>query len=485
MSGDNQDRERFDEALRGATNLTGAINTAEYITQFSLQPDNEWPARGYNDSNIWYEVNGADVSSLKPKATLAELTTDGAQTDSKVAVESPSLVYRPGTELSVSAGLFVDVLPEGDSKYEVIYGREPRSIADPFTGESVDVGKEYAGLRIVDAPDASERTHDLQFVVGTDPDGDGTVTENVVPITAGDWEAEEYITTFEDVPQAEVYGKDPLNGGGPSNIQFDARRGYTMGVEIGWYAPTSMVPYLVETVSQAGRYKQRRHPILIYNPIEGPAIQRPNQPVRVVADNGTSGQDLSARLGGRAGAYNGDVGISKSPIGHNAYNQDVPGAVSTTGTQGLEWSIVAVAKVRAVDPDGVVSPRPASLLVDNNASLQVRICRESDISGTIEYDEPSNTNRADTPLAIDAVADTPDRLSINTVTDPADGEDKLAGDKVGGGLLSSGGNNKTGLTDREEDFGISIPRDLVFVWLVADLGSNLSADGSYYFIASG
>ena len=118
-----------------------------------------------------------------------------------------------------------------------------------------------------------------------------------------------------------------------------------------------------------------------------------------------------------------------------------------------------------------MSPRPASLLVDNNASLQVRVCRESDISGTIEYDEPSNTRQADTELAIDAVEDTPDRLSLNTITDPADGETKFAGAKVGSSLLSSAGNNQANITAPEEDFGLTVPRDFVFVYLAANVAN--------------
>lgn len=483
--GNEEDAERFDEVLRGPTNLTGAINTAEYRTQFAIQPGNEWPARGYDDTNVWYEENGGDVTSLKPKATLAELTTDGAQTDSKVAVESPTLVYRPGSELSASAGVFVDVMPTGDAKYEILFGREPRTVTDALTGDTFDVGKEYAGLRIVDG--VGDRDHDLQFVVGTDPEGDGTATERVIDITAGDWEAEEFIGEFDTEPKAIAYGKDPLDGGGPSNITFDARKGFTYGIEIGWYAPTSLVPYIIDTVSKGGTYKQRRHPILIYNPTDGPAIQRPNQPVRVVAHNGTSGDDLKARLGGRAGAYSGEAVIEPTPVNHNVYNQDVGtgSTESTTGTQGLEWYVVAVAKPRASDPDAVVSPRPPTWSVTNDATAMVRVVHESDITGTIQYDEPANVPRSQTEVAIDAVEDTPDRLSIDTITDD-DGETKMAGVKVGNGLLAAGGKNKAALTETETDFGITIPRDLVFVYMVAArAGSSLTVDASYNFINTG
>lgn len=485
--GNKEDAARFDEVLRGSTNLTGAINVADYKTQFSLQPANEWGDRGFDTENVWYQTNGADVSTEKPKATLAKLTTDGTQSGSKVAVESPSVVYRPGSELSMSAGIFVDVLPEGDAKYEVIYGREPRTITDPFTGESFDVGNEYAGLRIVDG--SGDRDHDLQFVVGTDPDGDGNPVERVIDITAGDWEAEEFIDEYDTDPKAIAYGKDPLDGSGPTSIDFDARKGFTYGIEVGWYAPTSISPYIIDTVDIAGTYKQRQWPILIYNPTDGPAIQRPNQPIRVVADNGTSGQDLQARLGGRAGAYKGESVIDPTPANHNVYGQvadSTSTTESTTGTQGLEWFVVAVVKKRATDGDAVISPKPPTYSVNNQAALMVRVARESDISGTIEWEEPANTPRTDTEVAIDAKADTPDRLSIDTITDPADGETKVAGAKVGNGLLSPSGKNKAGITETTDDFGVTIPRDFVFVYLIAArAGTDVDVDGAYDFLNAG
>lgn len=477
--------DNFDDVLRGPTTLSGALPTAEYKTQFSIQPGNEWPERGYNAKSVWYEQNGGSITSLKAKATLAELTTDGTQTDSSVAVESPTLVYRPGSQVTVSAGVFVDVLPTGDAKYEVMFGREPRTITDALTGETYQTGIEYAGYRIVESTVSStDRDHDLLFVVGSDDDGDGEPEENVVNITSGDWGAEDYVTKFDTAPKGEVFGKDPLDRSGPSSMEYDARKGYTYGITVGWYAPTAIVPYIVETASKGGTFKQRRHPILIYNPVESTAIQRPNQPIRVVADNGTSGQDLSARLGGRAGAYEGGSDNTPSPTSHNVYGQTVGTGdpESTTGTQGLEWYVVAVAKRTAEDPDAVVTPDDATYSVTNNAVAMVRVARESDITGTIEYDEPSNTTQGDTRVAIDAEPDTPDRLSIDTVTDPVDGETKLAGLKLNSSLLASGGNNKPGLTDTPQEFGLTIPRDLIFVYLVAARsGSSLDLDSSYTF----
>lgn len=476
--GNNIDHERIDEVLRGTSNLSGAINTAEYTAQFTIQPDTEWPSRGYDAQNIWYEQNGADISSLKPLATIAQLTTDGTQADSRVAVESPVVVYRPGTEVSASAGLFVDVLPTGDSKYQIQYGREERTIVDPYDGTEIAVGKEYAGFEIVE-DSASDRSHDLEFVVGTDVDDDGTAEENRIPITNGDWESNEFITKFTSDPKAKAFGKDPLDGTGRSGIDFDATRGYLYGLEIGWYAPTALVPYIVETADVTGSHKQRKHPILIYNPIENPTIQRPNQPITVVADNASSGQDLQARLGGRFGGYRGSLRVQQIPTTHRVGNQDIPTAGGTTGTGGLNWFISAVVKPRAKDPDAVVVPNPAVYQPDNPAASMVRLADESDISGTIEYDEPSNTHRADTVFAIDAKEDTPDRLSL--ATDTFDGESKFVGQKVGGDILI-GDKNEAQLSRGDKDFDFVLPREQVLVYMIAARSnSDVILDSVYDF----
>ena len=481
--GKNTEDERFDEVLRGPTNLSGAINTAEYVAQFNIQPDDNFGPRGYDVRNIWYEENGATLQSLKPRATIAELTTDGAQTDSRVAIESPAVVYRPGTELSTSLGLFVDVLPTGDSVYKIHYGREPRTIVDPYDGTEVGVGKEYAGLEIVNDPD-SDRDHDLEWVVGTDVDDDGVAEENRVKITAGDWGEQEFIKSFDTDPKAEVYGIDPLNGDGASNIRFDATDGYVYGIEVGWYAPTALVPYIVETANINGVFKQRKHPILIYNPKGGPSIRRPNQPIRLVADNGTSGDDLQARLGGRFGGYRGRIDSTPVPDTHKQYNQDVPTSGGVTGTNGQDWFVVGVVKSRAIDPDAIIAPNPATYAANNRGATQVRLIEESDITGTIEYDEPSNTARNDVTFAIDAKEDTPDRLSVDTAT--IDGETKFVGQKVGGDILSSAGNNQVALSVGDRDFQFAIPRDYVLVYMAAAITNNaVELDSVYDFVTIG
>lgn len=480
------DAAEFDKMLRGPANLTGAINTANYIAQFVIQPDGNWPARGFDAENVFYQSNGGDVTSLKPQATLAELTTDGAQTDSTVAVESPTIVYRPGTEVTASAGLFVDVLPTGDSKYEIMYGREPRTIVDPYDGSETDVGVEYAGLRITDG--SGDRDVGVEFVVGSDRDGDGEPTEIVVPITGGDWKDGDFVGEFDEHSnggaKARVYGIDPLDGSGRSGLDFDPRTGYVFGFEIGWYGPTALVPYIVETTGVAGAWKQRRHPVLIYEPVEGPSIQRPNQPIRVVADNGTTGQDLKARLGGRAGAYRGDLNLKRTPDVHQTRNQTIASTGGTTGTEGLNWYVVAVVKSRATDPDVIIAPETPTFSGDNQGSTMVRIADESSISGTIEYDEPSNTHRSDVSFAIDAKSDTPDRLSLDTST--IDGEEKFDGEKVGAGFIQSGALNEAGLTELRNIFGFTIPRDKVFVLLAAARGnSDVALDTTLGFTTSG
>jgi hypothetical protein len=488
MSNENE-VERHDRMLRGPTDLTGALNTAEYIAQFTIQPGGKYTDRGFDTQSVWYSDNGGAVSSLKPDATLAELSTDASQADSTVAIESPTLVYRPGTELSASAGVFVDVMPTGDATYEVLYGREPRTIADPYTGELVAVGTEYGGFRMV-ADASTDRDVDLEFVVGSDRDGDGDPTEVVVPVTAGEWGSEDFVGTFDESdaggPRGRAYGIDPLDGDGRSNIDFDPSDGYVFGIDVGWYAPTAMVPYVVKTTDVGGDWKQRRHPLLIFDPADGPTIQRPNQPIRVVADNGSSGQALSARLGGRAGAYRGDVDVQTRPDAHTVTGQTIAATGGVTGTEGLGWYVVAVVKPAATDPDAIISPETPTFSGDNQAVAMVRIVDESSISGTIEYDEPSNMARQDVAFAIDAKSDTPDRLSLGTST--IDGEAKFDGVKTGEGLIASGGGGigSEALTTPDNVFGFPIPRDNVFVVMAAArTTSDVALDTSIRVITSG
>jgi len=168
-----------------------------------------------------------------------------------------------------------------------------------------------------------------------------------------------------------------------------------------------------------------------------------------------------------------------------AYGQTVPSTGGIVCTAGLNWHVVGVVKSQASDPDTVIQPQPPTYSVNNSATAMVRVARESDLSGTSEYDEPSNSIRADAEFAIDAKTDTPDRLDINTVTDPADGETKMAGFQVGDGLLSPASKNKAALTNIEEEFGLTIPRDFVFVYLMAArAGSDVEVDASYQFIAT-
>jgi len=276
----------------------------------------------------------------------------------------------------------------------------------------------------------------------------------------------------------------PLNGDGASNIRFDATDGYVYGIEVGWYAPTALVPYIVETANINGVFKQRKHPILIYNPKGGPSIRRPNQPIRLVADNGTSGDDLQTRLGGRFGGYRGRIDSLPVPDTHKQYDQDIPTTGGVTGTNGQDWFVAAVVKARAIDPDAVIAPNPATYAADNRAATQVRLIEESDITGTIEYDEPSNTARNDVTFAIDAKEDTPDRLSVGTAT--IDGETKFVGQKVGGDILSSAGNNQVALSEGDRDLQFTIPRDFVLVYMAAAITNNaVVLDSVYDFVTIG
>ena len=85
-----------------------------------------------------------------------------------------------------------------------------------------------------------------------------------------------------------VYGVDPLDGSGPSNIDYDRSRGYLFGFLIGWYAPTVTVPFIVGMGDVAGEWRERVFPLCILEPIGEPLITRPNEPWKFEANNGGS-----------------------------------------------------------------------------------------------------------------------------------------------------------------------------------------------------
>jgi len=471
----------FDDVIYGPANINGSIDVSEFRAQFNIVPDTAFDgADEFDRKNVWYVTNGGLVESLRPNASLAQVTTDGAQTDSTAALETaPVLAYRPGTQVDASTGVFLDVPPTGDAKYEIAYGREPRTLTDPLDGSTVEVGNDYLAYRIRN----DGGTTALEFAIGQDFDDDGTAEENVVPITNGSWSSEEVAAKFTNNPKGIAYGHDPLDGEGPSGIDYDPTHGYVYGFLIGWYGPSAVTAYVVDTRNISGAWKERRYPVLTYQPSEDPAINRPNQPIRVYADNATSGDDLQARVGGRQGSFRGETTAPPDPLEHKQTGVNVPVTGGTTGTEGLNWHVVAVAKARTLNPDAVIGFIEFIAAADDALATQWRLVDESDLSATPSYDEFANIQGRYSKVAIDGKTDTPTRISLNTSS--VDGETKFRGIKADGHLYGASQSfNVFGSSRRP--FAFSFVRDKCLVLLCAARGSSdLSLDYSLSVAAKG
>lgn len=437
------DVDRLEEVLKGRANLNDSIAVAPLQTQFQFVPDTEYPSTQEFDANsVWYLDNGATISGQGSSGLnrLIELKTDGAQANSKSAVETaPLAIYRSGTKSVVATGVWFDTLPTGDAFYDVQFGREKRTLTTE-AGTDIEVGTEYYSLKAVENTDFSPAV-DLEFEVGTDIDDDGVAETNTIPLKSQREGATVDLTDAK--PKAKFHVIDALDGKGPSGIDYDSRRGYLLGYVIGWYGPSAVMPFIVNTGNIGGNWNERVWPIGLYQPIEDPSILRPNQPVRVEANNGSSGQDLAARIGGRQAGFFGNVTQEPSPTHSYIKNQTHDSTAGTAGdVTGSNWQVAAVLKRRADRPGTALGILSETFAADAGLSMQARIMTESDISGTIEYERPSDHEKAESSLLVDQKTDTPTRLSIGTETKD-NGETVLVGKKVDGEILGSGKNELT------------------------------------------
>lgn len=474
------DPDRLEEVLKGRASLNDTIAVAPLTTQFQFVPDTTFPStQTFDASSVWYLNNGGDISGAGTAGLnrLIDLSTDGAQTDSSAAVETaPISVYRSGAKTVAATGVWFDVLPTGDAKCEVTYGREPRTLTTE-DGENIDVGTEYYTLRAVE--DTSyDPAIGFEFEVGTDIDGDGTAETNTIALK-GTRPGGAVDLTGSD-PKATFYVIDPLDGNGPSGVDYDPRQGYIYGFIIGWYGPSAVVPFIVATANISGNWNERVWPIGLYQPHEDPSIIRPNQPIRTAVDNGTSGQSLAARIGGRQSSFFGDVAVTPTPTQSYVRNQSHDSTVGTEGDEsGSNWEVAAVIKRRADRPGTALGVLSESIATESGLSVQARVVPEPDISGTLSYGRPSDHERAESALLVDQATDTPTRLSIGTETKD-NGDTVLVGKKVDGDLVGTGKNDLT-LGETEGSFAFPIVRTHPTVILFSVRPSSTTTDVDWSF----
>lgn len=478
-TGPTEDAWDNDRALRGVADINNSISVATLTTQFDLLPDTVFNgSQSFDEENVWYERNGGDVSGRVTNGVdrLIDIATDGAQTDSYASVETSQIaVYRSGAKIFAAVGAWLDDYPTGDAFFDVEYGREPRTLTTE-DGTDIDVGTEFYRLRTV-ANASNDPPVDLQFRVGTDFDGDGTGEENVVDVT--NTEPGGFVD-FDDDPKARYYAIDPLDGTGPSGITYDPKRGYIFGILIGWYGPSSVVPYITGVGNLYGAHVERVWPIGIYDPIERPSLLRPNQPLKATVDNGTTNQSLSARVGGRQVSTYGDIGANANPTQHYVVDQTHDGGTGTEGdVAGSNWQVAAVIKRKANRPGTALGILKETVSANSGLNLQARILPESKITGTINYTRPSDVEDIASALLVDCADDTPTRLSVGTET-KANGESVLVGKKFDGNLLGSG-KNEVFLGETEGDFAFPLVREFptIILFSVRNRTANPDVDWSF------
>lgn len=449
MAGDNLPTE-IAQVLNGPIAVNSALPVAQYKGLFSLQPDQPLSGdQGFSPYNVWYERNGGRAERNPPP--LYTLSTDAAQTNSEAVLETTQLgLYRPGATVNASAGNWMDVEPRGDAFYDVGYFR--------------DSGTEGIYFRITEG-------YDLNYRVDSERYPDGSVHISQDEMKRG--EVTEKTRNGEVVGR--VYGLDRYKNNGPGVASFDGSVGHVLGQTLGWYGPSSLMGWYLDIGDVEGNWVQKVWPLFLFRPVGGPALRDPNQPVSVRVNNGTSGQALEMRVGGRQFATQGEVPPNPSPTFHYADLQTIPW---DSGTASGNWNISAVIKRKAGDEGTTLGMNNLQVGASNEPTVfQTRVVEETDITGTFDYGPPTGTAPDKTAITIDCASDTPDRLTLDTKTLP-DGTVVPAGDSWSGGLggtVSNTGNETAGGTAVDEIQSLAYPfvRDHPTVILTA---SRSSAD---------
>lgn len=446
----------MDDALRGLSDLNGVISTASLTGLWNVTPGDPFTdLQSFDPVNAWDEDSGGDVSLV---SGLNEISTDGTQADSRAVLETAALgVYRAGTQVRVAGGFTTADPPTGNQYYEFGYGRTGGESHIFFRDTADDLelrpSNELSGEKVV-----SRSAGHLDPGQVTNLDADGNEVE----------EGSEVLR---------VYGVDPLDGTGPSNIDYDRRRGYLMGFIIGWYAPTVTVPFIVGMGDVGGEYRERVFPLCVLEPIGEPLFTRPNEPWKFEANNGGSapgaGEGLRMPTGGRQFSYDGDISAGREDTVHQTQRITIP--MDGTGTtvdlpdgSTRDYYVLAVAKRRANAEETAVSLGELSFLSNNNLLIHARVIGESDLSGTLDYNEPSDTHGESAYAQIDAQPDTPTRVTVDSAE--IDGRTRLLGKSWGGRLVSGAGSKNEFTIGQANAFRLQFVRNnpVVLVGTTAD-----------------
>lgn len=433
---------------KGVADLNGAIPVENLTGFWSVTPGDPFTdLQNFDPNNVWEEEAGGTVSLQNG---LNVLETDGTQATSRTVLETAPLgVYRSGTQIRVGGGFTGQSDPVGDQYYEWGYGRSN--------------GQSYIRFR--------ETSNDLQFRVSNEISG-----EKVISRANGDLDhgAKTQITDGNGNVVARVYGIDPMDGTGPSGIDYDGSEGVLSGFRIGWYGPTVTVPFIAGVGDIAGEYRERPFPMCLIDPVNEPLITRPNEPWTWIADNNGSapgsGSGLRRATGGRQFSYGGDITAGKKDIAHQSpqLNPDFSTGGSTVELQEAggptrTWKVLGVFKRDATSEETAISLGDVTMTSNANLYIHTRVIPEADISGTLEYSEPTDTHKESCYVSVDMWADTPSRLSVDTAT--IDGRTRLKGKGWGGRIVSGSGSRNSFTVGGANEFGLQFVREFPIVLL--------------------
>jgi len=444
--GDETQAEYINSMLRGRISLNSGVHVAGVTGQWSLPPDRTLTDRQqHNPWDVWIEegtdttVTLAEVLPGSPDREINTLSTDDSDASARAVLETGPLgIYRSGTTVTNSAGVWVQDLPSG----YVEVGHTQEGTTDALT------------WRITSADD-------LQFRIRNQERDEVTLSR-----ASGDFD----VGVKESVGPGEVIGLNPVDGT-RYGVTWDKGRGHVYGVVIGWYGPSSVMGYITGFGEYQGRWSYHTWPVFLYKPTDGPAIQRPNAPNRVEVNNDGTAAENNVLVGGRQFMARGEFEDVPEPNHTYAFNQSLPN--DGTGSGAEDWYVIGVVKRKAGQLSTAVGVEEIAVEPSNEAvAVKTRVVDEQYLSGT-SYSNAKGVHGEESSLEYDIAEDTPDRVTLDEFTDPDDSITKPEGVAFGGDVATSS-SPQTRETARLAAFDYPIIRDHPTI-ITASVLSGVSA----------
>jgi hypothetical protein len=423
----------------GPLSINPARTVATTTALWGLQPDRPLTDRQDHDPfNVWYERNGGSVVQSNNGYNVS---TDPNQSGSEAILETGQLgLYRPGNAASVGGGFYITNRPTGDGFIDIAYtmdgkddGLAHRITADDFQGK---FWNSALGQEITVSRNAGDMDHNT-VTTKTDSNGD---------------------------PVAKVYGYDPMDGTGPSTIDYEAGHGYVYGFLIGWYGPASTLAYIKALGEYNSEWSYRTYPMYLVDGVGDPLFEKPNRPLQARASNGTTAENVEVRVLGRQFQVWGSLNRDVRPIFETAQGQSLP--MDGTGSGANDYYVVAAVRRRQNGETAATEVGVEDFEIASDAeplAVHTRTVDPSFLSG-IEWTTPEEFAVAQSPIQVDISSDTSTRVSLDEFTD-SDGVVKPEGVAWKGDIIGAGSKKEAREGDLKAELNFPIVRDKPTVWL--------------------